>query len=76
MAGENFQIYVYIPGNAFASYKIEYKHFYLVVPPGKILPQVIIITPKLEGNYSFLPQAEFFQKHFLPSRKGCEEETM
>ena len=53
----NFKIYgVHIPRKF-----IDSSHFYSCPSPLKTCPQVLVITPKAEGNYVF-PQTAFFQK--------------
>ena len=71
MVWENFQIFaVQITGNAFASKKINSRHFYSS-PPGKIVIQVLIITSETEESYSFPPQTAFFFKNiFHQGKKG------
>ena len=70
MVWENFQIFaVQITGNAFASKKINSRHFYSS-PPGKIVIQVLIITSETEESYSFPPQTAFFLKKYIsPGKK-------
>ena len=66
MYGKNFQIYgVHIPAKC-----IDSRNFYSCPSPLRTLPQVHVITPYAEGNYSF-SQTTFFRKSFPPnSRKG------
>ena len=47
---------------------IDSRHFYLCLSPLKTQPQVLVITPKAEGNYSF-PQVAIFQKSVAPSSR-------
>ena len=47
----------------FTSQKIESRHFYSC-PPGKLFPKVLIITPKVERNYSSSRAADF--ENLLP----------
>ena len=60
--------------NGFVSRKNESRHFLLLLPLGKTLPQVLMITPQAE-KLLIAPQAVFFSK-VLPSSRKVREETM
>ena len=45
------------------------------MPPDEILPDVLIITPRAKGNYSF-PPAAFFRKSVSPPPQQKEGGTM
>ena len=42
------------------------------VPPCKILPKFLIITPQAEGKYSFPPGSSNFLKICFPGREGMD----
>ena len=66
ICGQNFQIYgVHIPRKW-----IDSRHFYSCPSPVKTCPQILVIAPQAEGNYSF-PQAVCF-----PQQQKGGEETM
>ena len=64
MCGKIFQIYgVHIPRKC-----IDSRHFYSCSSPLKTRPQVLVITPEAEGNYSF-PKQHSFENLFPPAAK-------
>ena len=64
VCGKNFHIYgVHIPRKC-----IDSRYFYSCPSPLKTRPQLFVITPYAEGNYSF-SQAAFFQKSVSPNNK-------
>ena len=68
MCGKSFQIYgVHIPRKC-----LDSRHFYPCSSPLKTRPQVLVITPWAEENYSF-PHAAFFQKSVSSTAERSEK---
>ena len=70
MCGKNFQIYGVIKKNArkILENALIRGIFTHAPPHSKLAPQILVIMPWAEGNYSF-PQAAFFRKPVSPNSR-------